>query len=135
MLIDVHDRLYLTPGTHVEPPERAVRLARLVNVAFAGIVRRYAPRFTALATLPPCDPAESVRELQRAVAELGLPGAMLFSNVNGLPLADSRFEPLFAEADRLGSVLHIHPTNPATVSAMEQYWLMPPVGFLSGTTP
>ena len=29
-----------TPGTHVEPPPRAVRLARLVNDAFAAIVRK-----------------------------------------------------------------------------------------------
>ena len=28
-----------TPGTHVETPERAVELARLVNDAFADVVR------------------------------------------------------------------------------------------------
>ena len=29
-----------------------------------------------------------------------MPGAMLFSNVNGVALADARFEPLYAEANR-----------------------------------
>src|SRR5580692_8456333 len=48
-----------TPGTHVEPPDRAVRLARLVNDAFARVVAERAPRFAALATLPLCDPAAS----------------------------------------------------------------------------
>lgn len=123
-----------TPGTHVEPPERAVRLAQLVNDSFAAIVRERAPRFTALATLPLCDAQASVLELRRAMTELGLPGAMLFSNVNGIALADGRFEALYAEADRLGAVLHIHPTDPVGVEAMTDYWLMPLVGFLFDTT-
>ncbi|PYP67638.1 MAG: hypothetical protein DMD26_04025, partial [Gemmatimonadetes bacterium] len=123
-----------TPGTHVEPPTRAVRLARLVNDAFAAIVRERGPRFAALATLPLCDPAASVTELRRAVEQLHFPGAMLFSNVNGVALADERFEPLYTEADRLGAVLHIHPTSPVGVEAMTDYWLMPLVGFLFDTT-
>lgn len=123
-----------TPGTHVEPPERAVRLAQLVNNSFAAIARERAPRFTALATLPLCDPEASVLELRRAMTELALPGAMLFSNVNGVALADGRFDALYAEADRLGAVLHIHPTDPVGVEAMTDYWLMPLVGFLFDTT-
>lgn len=119
-----------TPGTHVEQPDRAVRLARLVNDAFAEVVRERGPRFAALATLPLCDPLASAAELRRAMTELGFAGAMLFSNVNGAPLADARFEPLYAEADRLGAVLHIHPTNPASVTGMTEYWLTALVGFL-----
>ena len=119
-----------TPGTHVEAPPRAARLARLVNDAFAKVVRERGPRFAALATLPLCDPAASAAELRRAMMELGFAGAMLFSNVNGVPLADARFEPLYAEADRLGAVLHIHPTNPASVTGMTEYWLTALVGFL-----
>jgi aminocarboxymuconate-semialdehyde decarboxylase len=123
-----------TPGTHVELPERAVRHARLVNDAFVEIVAARAPRFAAYATLPLCDPAASVAELRRAVEELGLRGAMLFGNVNGVPLADQRFWPLYEAAESLGVVLHIHPTNPASVQGMREYWLMPLVGFLFDTT-
>ena len=123
-----------TPGTHVEEPRRAVRFARLVNDAFARIVRERGPRFAALATLPLCNPEASVAELRRAVEELGFPGAMLFSNVNGIALADARFEPLYAEANRLGAVMHIHPTSPVGVEAMTEYWLMPLCGFLFDTT-
>ena len=68
------------------------------------------------------------------MTELGMPGAMLFSNVNGVALADTRFEPLYAEANRLGAILHIHPTDPVGVEAMTDYWLMPLVGFLFDTT-
>lgn len=123
-----------TPGTHVETPERAVALARLVNDAFAELCRRPSGRFAAYATLPLNDPRASARELERAMTELGLPGAMLFSNVNGVPLWDERFWPLYECANELGAVLHIHPTNPPDVRAMQHYWLMPLVGFLFDTT-
>lgn len=123
-----------TPGTHVESPERAARLARLVNDAFARIIAERGPRFAALATLPLNDPAASVTELRRAMEDLGLPGAMLFSNVNGVALADERYRPLYEVADALGAVLHIHPTSPVGVEAMTDYWLMPLVGFPFDTT-
>ena len=123
-----------TPGTHVETPDRAVDLARIVNDAFAEVVATRGQRFAALATLPLNDPSASVAELERAVARLRLPGAMLFSNVNGVPLADRRFWPLYEAADDLGAVLYIHPTHPVNVEAMTEFWLMPLVGFLADTT-
>ncbi len=123
-----------TPGTHVEAPVAAARLASLVNDAFAEAVRDRRGRFAALATLPLNDPAAAVRELERACTQLGLPGAMLFSNVNGAALADARFWPLYEAADALGAVLHIHPTNPVGVEAMTDFWLMPLVGFPFDTT-
>lgn len=123
-----------TPGTHVESPAEAARLASLVNDAFATVVRDKRGRFAALATLPLNDPAAAVRELERACTQLGFRGAMLFSNVNGVALSDARFWPLYEAADSLGAVLHVHPTNPVGVEAMTEYWLMPLVGFLFDTT-
>src|SRR6476620_975136 len=125
---------FTTPGTHVESPERAVRFARMVNDAYAKIVKERGPRFSTLATLPLNDQAASVAELKRAVETLKFPGAMVFSNVNGVALADKRYEPLWAEANRLEAIIHIHPTDPVGVEAMTDYWLMPLVGFLADTT-
>jgi aminocarboxymuconate-semialdehyde decarboxylase len=123
-----------TPGTHIEEPATAVRLARLANDAFARVVADKKGRFVALATLPLCDPTASVEELRRAMTDLQFRGAMLFSNVNGVALSDQRFWKLYEVADELGAVLHIHPTNPVGVEAMLDYWLMPLVGFLMDTT-
>ena len=106
--VDMQVATFTTPGTHMEEP--------------------------ALATLPLNDPAASVVELERAMKDLGLPGAMVFSNVNGVPLADARYEPLWQKADELGAVIYVHPAHPLGVEAMEQYWLMPLVGFLMDTT-
>ena len=125
---------FTTPGVHVEAPEIAVPWARTINDAFARVIRERAGRFTALATLPLNDPVASVAELERAMTTLALPGAMVFSNVNHVALADERFEPLWKKANELKAVIYIHPTDPAGVEAMLDYWLMPLVGFLFDTT-
>lgn len=130
--VDMQVLTFTTPGVHFEAPTQAIEMARQVNDAFAREAARRT-RFTALATLPLNDPAASVVELERAMG-LGLPGAMIFSNVNGVPLADARYEPLWKKADELGAVLYIHPAHPLGVEAMEQFWLMPLVGFLLDTT-
>jgi aminocarboxymuconate-semialdehyde decarboxylase len=132
--VDMQVITLTTPGTHVEEPSNAARLAGLVNDAFAAVVCAKPGRFSALATLPLNDPAASVKEFERACRQLRLPGAMLFSNVNGVALADERFWPLYEVANELGAVLSIHPAHPVGVEAMLDYWLMPLVGFTFDTT-
>jgi aminocarboxymuconate-semialdehyde decarboxylase len=124
---------FTTPGVHYEEPAQAVRLARLVNDAFAREIGRR-KHFSALATLPLNDPAASVAELERAMRQLGLRGAMVFSNVNGTGLNHPSYMKLWEKADELGAVIYIHPAHPLGVEAMEEYWLMPLVGFLMDTT-
>ncbi len=125
---------FTTPGTHVESPERAVELARMVNDALAGIVRERGDSFAALATLPLNAPEASVTELSRAFDDLGFRGAMLFSNVNGVALSDPRFWPLYELANKRNAVLYIHPTFPVGVEAMTEFWLTPLLGFTFDTT-
>lgn len=125
---------FTTPGVQVEEAARAAAWARVVNDGLAVIVRERRPRFAALATLPLNDPEASAAELERAVVDLGLPGAMIFSNVNGVGLDDARFLPIYERADALGAVLYIHPAHPVGVEAMTDYWLMPLVGFPFDTT-
>jgi aminocarboxymuconate-semialdehyde decarboxylase len=123
-----------TPGTHVETPAVAAKLASMVNDEFKEAVDTRGHHFTSLATLPLNDPAASAKEFERATVQLGLPGAMLFSNVNGVALSDERFWPIYERANDRGAVLYIHPAHPVNVSMMEEYWLMPLVGFLMDTT-
>jgi aminocarboxymuconate-semialdehyde decarboxylase len=132
--IDTQVITLTTPGTHIEEPATAVRLAQLVNDCFARVVADKKGRFVALATLPLCDPAASVAELRRGMQQLGFAGAMVFSNINGVALSDRRFWGVWEAANELGAVIHIHPTNPVGVEAMLDYWLMPLVGFLMDTT-
>src|ERR1051326_3934266 len=81
--IDTQVITLTTPGTHIEEPRTAVRLAQITNDAFARAVSDYRGLYVALATLPLCDPAASVAELRRAMEQLKFRGAMVFSNING----------------------------------------------------
>jgi aminocarboxymuconate-semialdehyde decarboxylase len=125
---------FTAPGTSIEAPERAVELCRIVNDAFAADVARWKGRFTALGTLPLNAPEAAAEEATRVTRGLGLPGVMLLSNASGVPLADDRFAPLFRALDEARAVVYIHPTYPVGVEVMEQYMLMPMVGFVMDTT-
>ncbi len=97
-------------------PDRQVTidLARLANDSMADLVRAHPGRFPGfIASLPLSDADASVAELERAVTALGALGVQVFSNVNGVPLDDERFFPLFATADRLACPILLHPARGA----------------------
>lgn len=127
--IDMQVLTLTTPGVEREVPERGVRLAKLTNDGFAEIIEKHPDRFTALATLPLQDPEAAVEELERSVTELGLKGAMLLSNVNGKPLDDVEFLPVYEKAVKLDVPMYIHPTSPINDKGMEDLRLVPMIGF------
>ena len=97
-------------------PDRGITLdlAKLANDSMAGLVRDHRDRFPGfIASLPLSLPEESVAELERAVTQLGAVGVQLFSNVNGLPLDEPRFHPLFEAANRLRCPILLHPARGA----------------------
>src|SRR6476620_1560813 len=63
-----------TPGTHVETPATAAKLASLVNDEFKEAIDTRGRHFTALATLPLSDAQASLVEFRRATGQLGLRG-------------------------------------------------------------
>jgi len=100
-------------------PDRQITLdlAALANDSQADLVQKYPERFAGFhASLPMNHPEESVRELERAVTQLGAVGVQVFSNVNGVPLDDPRFVPLFEASERLRCPILLHPARPATVA-------------------
>jgi aminocarboxymuconate-semialdehyde decarboxylase len=76
--IDKQILTFTSPGTHIETLERAVEFGKRINDIFADIIGKDSEKFSALSTLPLNDPEASVRELDRAVNELGFKGVMLF---------------------------------------------------------
>ncbi|HKM50108.1 MAG TPA: amidohydrolase family protein [Candidatus Bathyarchaeia archaeon] len=132
--IDMQVLTLTTPGVERETSERGIKLSRLANDEFGQIKEKYPDRFTALATLPVQEPEAAVTELERAVKECGLPGALLFSNTNGRSLDSKEYMPLYEKAVKLDVPLFIHPTTPINYAAMEDYRLVPIMGFTVDTT-
>ena len=85
----------------------AVALCRAYNTFLHEQFVKVSPRLQAVALLPIQDPEAAAVELQRAVRELGLVGAMLAADGQHV-LGDARFHGIYEEAQRLNVMLGIH---------------------------
>lgn len=122
------------PGVHTEDAELGVYLAQQFNDGAAEMIAAYPERFTGIAVLPLQDPAASVTELERAITQLDLRGGALFTNINGQPIDDPAYRPLFEKAIELDIPLWLHPTTPPNLGLMADYKLVVTNGFMFETT-
>jgi predicted TIM-barrel fold metal-dependent hydrolase len=90
-------------------PELAVKLTTTINEAVAAHCAQGQGRLYGLGTVPLQHPGLAVRELERAIGELGLKGISVSTNVDGRELADRAFDPVWEAAAALGAVVFIHP--------------------------
>jgi aminocarboxymuconate-semialdehyde decarboxylase len=132
--VDMQILSMTVPGVHSETAEHGHKLAQIVNDGLAGMVAEYPTRLKALAALPLQQPAAAVRELERAVTQLDLRGGTLFTHINGMPLDDPAFLPLFEKAVQLDVPLFVHPIIPLHIALMADYRLVAVMGFLFETT-
>jgi predicted TIM-barrel fold metal-dependent hydrolase len=101
------------PGVQNLPARQAVALAREANDLLAATVTARPDRFQGLATLPTGAPAAAAEELERALTDLGLNGAMLFGRT-GAHHADHPDQwPMYEVAERRRAPLYLHPQSPA----------------------
>jgi aminocarboxymuconate-semialdehyde decarboxylase len=89
----------------------AVEAARHVNDLYADLVREHPGRFAAFAAVPLPHVEAALDELGRALDDLGMIGAAVATSTLGRSIADPAWDPLFAELDRRGSVLYVHPAG------------------------
>ena len=94
------------------PDAQAIDLNRAANDRLATAAQAHPTRFAGFATLPWQAPEAAARELERAVTQLGLKGAL----INGRPgdsfLDDPRYAPILAAFDELKVPLYVHPGLP-----------------------
>jgi 2,3-dihydroxybenzoate decarboxylase len=117
--IDIQVLSQAAPGTHLMDAATAVPLARGANDRLRESIRAHPDRFAGFATLPASDPKAAADELERAVTELGMKGAMIHGLTNGLFFDDKRFWPIMERAQALDVPIYIHPAmpHPAVVEA------------------
>lgn len=101
-----------SPGIQAEPdPAAAVAAAATVNEFLAGVIARHPDRFAGFAALPLQDPAAAVKELERAVTELGLRGALVNAHTQGRYLDDPSVRCVWEYAEGLDVPLYLHPAS------------------------
>jgi len=104
--------LYPTQGLAyglIKDREWATVLARAYNNFLYGEFLKAAPkRLKGIALIPLQDIQEAVKELRRAVTELGMVGAVLPAVGLRRPFGESYYDPVYNEAQRLGCMLAVH---------------------------
>ncbi len=123
-----------TPNVYFVEGKAQADVAHMVNYAYADLAAKYPARFLGFASIPMDDPDAALRELERAVDELGMQGVIVLSNIRGRALADPLYRPFFQEADRRRLCVFVHPMVPVAADAFTEYVLGPRVGFPFDTT-
>ena len=99
-------------------PNESPDLARVANDGMAEICAQNPNRFpTFVAALPMNNVAAAIKEMDRAIDKLGARGIEIKTNVQGRPLDDPEFFPIFEHATRVHGVpIWMHPERPATMT-------------------
>ncbi|MBN42661.1 MAG: amidohydrolase [Alphaproteobacteria bacterium] len=96
----------------------AIDMAQRANDLLAEEITKRPERLGGFAALPMQEPDAAIRELERAVGELGLLGANVngFSETNGanspLYYDQPEYRPFWATVDKLQVPFYLHPRNP-----------------------
>jgi aminocarboxymuconate-semialdehyde decarboxylase len=133
--IDVSVVSLTCPNVYWGGEEVSVLAAREANDNVADAQSRYPDRIRWFASLPWEYPQRAGEELERSCAK-GAVGVMVLANVSGRSLTDPMFEPIWAEIDRRGLPVLVHPTDPPGVDLMDmtKFDLSWSVGFMFDTT-
>ncbi len=94
-----------------EPP-LAAELASLANDGMAELVVKHPDRFPGfVASLAMNNIEASLAEIDRAVLKLGAAGIQIYSNVNGRPLDDPEYLPIFEKMAAYDLPIWLHPAR------------------------
>ncbi|WEK35316.1 MAG: amidohydrolase family protein [Candidatus Pseudobacter hemicellulosilyticus] len=115
-------------------PADGLETARFFNDHIAETVNQRPDRFIGIGTVPLQDIDLSIREMERCVTALKMPGLEIGSNINGLNLSDKKFFPFYEAAEKLGCALFVHPWEMMGEDQMQRYWLPWLVGMPAETS-
>jgi aminocarboxymuconate-semialdehyde decarboxylase len=74
-----------------------------------------------LGTVPLQDTDLAIKEMERCITELKMPGIEIGTNVNGKNL--NEYAPFFEAAEKSGCAIFVHPWEMMGEKDMEKYWL------------
>jgi predicted TIM-barrel fold metal-dependent hydrolase len=101
------DVAVLSCGGGFDQPSLAT--CRLINDSMHQAERDHPGRFIGLAHVPALNPHEAALELKRCAVELGFPGVVIASELQGLSLDDDCLRPFWRTAADFGLYVFIHP--------------------------
>ena len=112
----------------------ALETSRFFNDHIAQTVNDHPKCFIGLGTVPLQNIDLSIKEMERCVSELKMPGLEIGTNINGTNLSDPALFPFYEAAEKLNCALFIHPWEMMREKEMGKYWLPWLVGMPAETT-
>jgi predicted TIM-barrel fold metal-dependent hydrolase len=98
----------------------ARQIVTIQNEKIAELCAAHPDRFVGLGAVALQHPDLAVQQMKYAIKNLNMRGFMITGSVNDVELSDPRFDPFWAAAEELGTVIFIHPRNfPAGQSRLE----------------
>ncbi|HMU46181.1 MAG TPA: amidohydrolase family protein [Chitinophagaceae bacterium] len=104
-------------------PADGLETSRFLNDHIAETVSKNRDHFIGLGTVPMQDVDMAIKEMERCVKRLNMPGLEIGSNINGKNLSEKEFFPFYEAAEKMGCALFIHPWEMMGEKQMEKYWL------------
>jgi aminocarboxymuconate-semialdehyde decarboxylase len=104
-------------------PSEGIETARFLNDHICSCVTNHPDKFIGLGTVPLQDIDLAIKEMERCVKELKMPGIEIGSNINQLNLSDKKFDPFWEAAQELNCSIFIHPWEMMGENEMMKYWL------------
>ncbi|MGA9275650.1 amidohydrolase family protein [Ilumatobacter sp.] len=103
------------PIERIANEQEAPAVARLANEAMRTLTVAQPSRFPHfVASLPMNNPTAAVEEAQFAIDKLGACGVQIFTNMNGVPVDDEQFLPLYDLMASYNLPIWMHPTRDAS---------------------
>lgn len=115
-------------------PLDGYQTSQFLNDHIAETVAKEPNRFIGLGTVPMQDVKYAIKEMERCVKDLKMPGLEIGSNINGKNLSEKEFFPFYKEAEELGCALFVHPWQMMGEDQIEKYWLPWLVGMPAETS-
>jgi len=97
----------LSCGSGFDQPD--LEVCRLINDRIKQAVDDHPGRFIGLAHVPALNPAEAEREMKRCAVDLGFPGVVIASELQGQALDAESLLPFWRKATDFGLYVFIHP--------------------------
>ncbi|MFB4471714.1 amidohydrolase family protein [Oceanobacillus caeni] len=114
-------------------PEKGLEMAEFQNDFIASTVKENPKRFIGLGTVPLQDVDLAIKEMERAIHELGLKGIQIGSNINGKNLDDEDLDRFFQVANDQDIPLFVHPWATLGGERMPRHNFMYMIGMPSET--
>jgi aminocarboxymuconate-semialdehyde decarboxylase len=129
--VDIQVLSVSAPNVYRFPETLRIPLTRDINDSLVDITGESGGRLRLFASLPLPNVGEALKELDRVLGLPNVVGVTLCSNIDGHPLDEDLFVPIWEELSRQGTTVFVHSTVPGCADGLRDYAMALAMGFMA----